>query len=225
MKIAFVLSLLIAGIPSLLHAAPEPTDQWLAQNAREVAGGFLLPGKGTSPELRMTPAEGVSLGGAPTSGDDKKSLVFNGTQTAAFRTETGYLKASSGIRVIVDVMIPEDRADFDGTILRHGTSWELRHVPARDMVVFVVWHDATEYTEVRVPTKPGEWQTFEATFQEEQLTLTNGRDRDAKTAPTGVRVEPSDPPLLLGASIPVITDPVAGRPFKGSVANIRIGIE
>jgi len=225
MKLPSIFSVLMTGSLLFAQAAIKTEDQWLAQDGREISGGFLLPGKGSSPELRMSPAAGVSAGEAPSMGGDRKSLVFDGNQSSAFRTEAGYRKALSGIRVIVDVKIPEEIGENDGTILRHGTSWELRYVPGKSIVVFVVWHDASHYTEVRVPALPGEWQTIDAAFAEEQMSVSNGKDKATAVPPTGIRVESADPPLLLGASTPIVADKQSGRPFTGAVANIRVGVE
>jgi hypothetical protein len=225
MKMLSLSSLLLVCSFVHSHSAPELTDQWLAQSAREVAEGFLLPGKGAAPDLRLAEPGGVALGEAPTTGDDKKSLEFTGEQTAAFRTEKGYARVNTGLRVMVDVKPGEEIAETDGTILRHGTSWELRHVSSRGVILFIIWHDANDYTEVRVPARPGEWQTFEAEYEEGRIAITNGTDTAEAVPHTAMRMETSDPPLLLGASNPLVLDPESGRPFVGAVANIRIGIE
>lgn len=206
-------------------AASDYQEQWLVQNADERSDSIILVGNDGTPSLQFLGTEGVVIGEGPESGDDKKSVVFSGQQPAAFRTERGFPTATSGLSVAVDVRPSEETIEQDGTILRHGTSWEIRYSPVRGAFSFIVWHDAKDYSEVRVAATKGEWQTLEARYEEGKISLMNGNNSSESVLTLPIRPDNTAAALLLGGSTPVITNPESGRPFAGSLANIRLGME
>jgi len=209
-----------AGFSGILHA--EDAAVWLAKDARELQPKILLPDAKGAFDMELADAAGVSIGEKPAKGTDTKSLVFSGTQKMAFKTLSPYPLSSEAFKVSLVVKPAEMAGEEDGTILRHGTQWELRYLPKKEAVIFVVWHDVNVFTEVSLPMKPDAWHQIEAGMKNGTMTLAVDSEDTEKPLKDSMRAEAKPVALILGATRQALGETTGFRPFAGSIADIKI---
>lgn len=198
---------------------------WLAENAAAAGAGMILPDSKGSYDCEVADSTGITVGEKPRGGSDAKSLVFSGEQVLAFRTLKAIPAPFEGFSVKARVNVSELAADTDTTLLRHGTSWEIRYLTNRSAFLFIVWHEADVTSEVSVPAPPGDWVELSAGFRPDKMVLTVDGQK-AEGVPKAPMFEgPKPQSLFLGASAPRPVDGVLPRAFRGAVADLEIDWE
>lgn len=213
------------GLPFTCPLKAEEEAIWLAGKARAVPGGMFLPDSKGSFDLEMKDASGVTIGEKPPLGGDTKSLEFSGDQAAPFRSINPFPPVAGKLRIELEAMIPEGAGGKDGTLLRHGTQWEIRYTAKNSSCSFIIWHDSNVFTEVKVPMETGAWKAITAEYNGEELILQIGKDSAAAPAKDVLRRDTGPAPLLVGASTTKVLEESLPRLFHGSLANIRIRME
>lgn len=221
-------SLLVATLfPVFAAHASEDVGVWNAGGAHPGDGGLVIPDKKGGFDFVTPSSAGISIGDKPSVGDDTKSIVFDGSQTAAFRTKSGFPGIYSTLRVSIAVKPESGSSDQDGTVLRYGTQWEIRYAPARSVFSLIVWNDdKTTYTIVSLPARPGDWQVLEGVVANGSMSFSVDAQKKDATLKGTISSEEKPVALVLGASRPNLdTSGALTRPFTGAVADIRIGVE
>lgn len=220
-KISTYPLILIALLAGLFHLSADETAIWLAKDARENQGRIILPDSKGAFDFELADASGVKIGGKPGKIGDTKSMEFSGSQTAAFKTVIPLPPMETSLQLSMQVRVAESTGEEDGSLLRYGTQWEIRYYSKRSAFQLIVWNEEGKFTIVTVPAKQGVWQTLKASVTAESMMLSLDGE-EAKAVPGGAfHIEPKPLSLALGG----VAGKEMGRPFFGSVAEIRLTIE
>lgn len=203
------------------RVSADETAVWLAKDAKESQGRILLPDSKGTFDFELADAEGVKIGGKPGKIGDTKSIEFSGSQTTAFKTLAPLPVMQTSLHLSLQVRAAEAAGEEDGSLFRYGTQWEVRYYTKRSAFQLIVWNEEGNFTIISVPGKQGVWQTLKAEVTADSMTLSVD-DEEAKGQPSGpFHIEPKPLSLSMGG----VAGKELGRPFFGSVADIRITIE
>ncbi len=220
-SISVFLHILLLSFAGLFSASADETAVWLAKDARLAQGKIVLPDSKGAMDFELADASGVKIGGAPGKIGDTKSIEFSGAQTSMFKTVVPLPPMETSLKLSLQVRPAESAGEEDGTLLRYGTQWEIRYFTKKSAFQLIVWNEEGKFTIVTVPAKQGSWQTLNASVTANSMALSVDGE-DAVGEPSGpFRIEPKPLSLSMGG----VAGKEMGRPFFGSVADIRISIE
>jgi len=204
----------------------EVVAEYDAGKARTTSGGGLVvPDSKGSFDLLVQDAAGITIGERPEDGQDTKSLLFSGSQVGVLRTENGFPSPTGRCGVELIAKLGAGDPEREATLLRYGTTWELRYTPKVGALSFIIWHSPEVYSTVSVPADEDKWLNVKAGFDGNQLTLEVSGERSSTAAKDAMRSEPSSTNLVVGSSAPKPIDGEVQRPFFGALAEIKVSIE
>ena len=199
----------------------EDTSVYLATDVETSGGGMTWRDSVSGHNLLLTDPTGVSLGDRPTTGDDKKSVVFDGSQTMPFRTESGIPVPAAGLRVKL-AFRPESGGGAEQSIMRQG-NWELRYSADTQRIQFIVWHgDGDTYTNLHGSIEEGVWSEVEAIYENALIKLEVNGKEETRESRGDLSTRHAQAALFMGATSGT---GIEIRPLRGALADIRIAID
>lgn len=202
--------------------AAQPEAEWEAADLRVGVDSMTWSDAAGVNDLRAA-ADGAITVVEGAGGDEPRDAVqFTGEQAGPLRTLRPFPPSVDGLTVDLVVRPEISTAGEDGTVVRFGTQWEVRYESAKQGFSFVVWHDATNYSQVSLPAAPGEWATVQAARDGDVLRLdVNGRTAESPMKGE-MQVPTGDVSLVIGATKLRPTDGTPYRPFAGRIARLAI---
>lgn len=200
--------------------------EWYAGTTKVMSdGSMLIPDRDGQVDFKVEDSTGISLGERAPQSSDTKSLEFSGEQLGVFRTVNPLVAPGEAFVVELMAKLGEPPGEMESTLLRYGTTWELRHTPKTGTLGFIIWHDVQVYSTVSVAVDLGEWMKVRAEYDGTNLKISAGGKKEEAPAKDIIRAEPSPASLVMGSSAPRPVDGAVQRPFVGSLSEIRVTIE
>ena len=229
MKTSFLFPVQISAFPLIVllslaghfRVSADETAVWLAKDARETQGRIVMPDSKGSFDFEVADASGVKIGGKPGKIGDTKSIEFTGAQTSMFKTVVPMPAMETSLKLSLQVRPAESAGEEDGSLLRYGTQWEIRYFTKKSLFQLIVWNEEGKFTIITVPAKQGVWQTLKASVTANSMTLSVDGEEVVGEPSGPLHIEPKPLSLSMGG----VAGKEMGRPFFGSVAEIRISIE
>ncbi len=217
---AFPLIVLLS-LACLFKGSADETAIWLAKDARLAQGKIVMPDSKGAMDFELADASGVKIGGAPGKIGDTKSIEFSGTQTVPFKTLSPVPGMETSLQLSFQVKTAATAGEEDGTLFRYGTQWEVRYYTKKSLFQLIVWNDERKFTIVTAPAKQGVWQTLKASVTADSMKLSVDGEESVGEPSGPFYIEPKPLSLQMGGA----AGKELGRPFFGSLADIRISIE
>jgi len=209
-----VLVLALATFALAAPASAGPLASWNPADAKATGTKTVVPDTVASVSIEGPPEADVIIEHS-SDGPDGAALVFGGTQTKPLRNMANTnFTLGSGTTITVDFR-PEPGAD-DMTIFA-SPGIELRYIAADQKLAFIVYYDVetqkSNYAQVVVGAKPGEWNQAKMSVTDTELVAEVNGMTSRKQLLNTVRSMPST--IMIGLK-------GDARPFKGKIGKITI---
>lgn len=197
-------------------AAADPIASWKPADGKAAGDKVSVPDTVGSVSIEGPPESDVTLETTSDAPDDAGALVFGGAQTQPMRNmaKTSFT-LGSGTTITMDFQ-PAAGSSEDMTLFA-SPGIELRYLGADEKLAFIVYYDIeadkSNYAQVVVEAKPGEWNRAKLTVSDTELVgEVNGMTANRQLLNT-VRKVPST--IMIGLK-------GTARPFKGKIGKITI---